>query len=323
MLIGYHNSHEQFPPSKLLKFAKMAEKNGFNGASSSDHFYPWNKAQGESGFVWSWLGSALQATSLPIGVVNAPGQRYHPAIIAQATATLAEMYPDRFWVALGSGQLLNEGITGGKWPIKSVRNERLKESAEIIRKLWAGETVTHNGHIRIEEAKLYTRPENTPQMIGAAITAETAEWIAGWADGLITVAKPPDELNKIIRAFHHRGGKGKPVYIKLEVSYDRDEEKALKGAYDQWKANIFGSNILTNLRTPEQFNDVSELTKPEIMYDTVNIFTDINEYVELLDEYIQLGVDHIYIHNVNRNQEQFIKDFGEKVLPHLINKEEY
>ncbi|WP_414468679.1 TIGR03885 family FMN-dependent LLM class oxidoreductase [Methanobacterium sp. ACI-7] len=319
MIIGYHNSHEQFPPSELLKFVQMAEKNGFNGASSSDHFYPWINEQGQSGFVWSWLGSALQSTSIPFGVVNAPGQRYHPAIIAQATATLSEMYPDRFWVALGSGQLLNESITGDKWPIKSVRNERLKESAEIIRKLWAGETVTHDGHVRVEEAKLYTHPENPPKMIGAAITAETAEWLGEWVDGLITVAEPPNELNKIINAFNRGGGKGKPVYIKLEVSYDDTEEKALKGAYDQWKANIFESNVLTDLKSPEHFDNASKFTEPEIMYDAVNIFTDIDEYVELLNEYIKIGVDHIYIHNVNRNQKQFIEDFGKKVLPSVMD----
>jgi len=319
MIIGYHNSHEQFPPSKLLNFVQMAEKNGFNGASSSDHFYPWNEVQGESGFVWSWLGSALQATSLPFGVVNAPGQRYHPAIIAQATATLSEMYPDRFWVALGSGQLLNEAITGDKWPVKSVRNERLKESAEIIRRLWAGETVTYHGHVNVEEAKLYTRPENPPSMIGAAITAQTAEWIGTWADGLITVGKPPDILDKIIKAFHRGGGKRKPIYIKLEVSYDRDEEKALKGAYDQWKANIFDSNVLTDLKSPKHFDNASEFIELEIMYDKVNISTNLNEYVELLNEYIDLGVDHIYIHNVNLNQKLFIEDFGQKVLPHVVD----
>lgn len=319
MIIGYHNSHEQFPPSKLLKLVQIAEKNGFNGASSSDHFYPWSENQGESGFVWSWLGSALQATSLPFGVVNAPGQRYHPAIIAQATATLAEMYPNRFWVALGSGQLLNEGITGDKWPVKSIRNERLKESAAIIRKLWAGETVTYHGHVHVEEAKLYTRPENPPPMIGAAITTQTAEWVGGWADGLITVAEPPNELKKIIKAFYHGGGKGKPVYIKLEVSYDRDEEKALKGAHEQWKSNIFKSNVLTNLRSPEQFDDASEFFDPEIMHNAVNIFTDLHDYIELLNEYIKLGVDNIYIHNVNLNQEQFIEDFGQKVLPVIMD----
>ncbi|MCZ3364561.1 MULTISPECIES: TIGR03885 family FMN-dependent LLM class oxidoreductase [Methanobacterium] len=319
MIIGYHNSHEQFPPSKLLKFVQMAEKNGFNGASSSDHFYPWSESQGESGFVWSWLGSALQATSLPFGVVNAPGQRYHPTIIAQATATLTEMYPERFWIAVGSGQLLNESITGDKWPPKSIRNERLKESAKIIRKLWAGETVTHYGHVTVEGAKLYTRPENPPPLIGAAITPETAEWLGKWADGLITVAENPYKLGKIIKAFHRGGGKGKPAYIKLEVSYDPAEEKALKGAYGQWKSNIFESNVLTNLKSPEQFDNASKLIDPEVIRAKVNIFTDINEYVELLDEYIQLGVDHIYIHNVNLNQEQFIEDFGQKVLPFVMD----
>ncbi len=319
MIIGYHNSHEQFPPSKLLQFIQMAEKNGFNGALSSDHFYPWSEAQGESGFVWSWLGSALQATPLSFGVVNAPGQRYHPAIIAQAAATLSEMYPKRFWVALGSGQLLNEGITGDKWPAKSMRNRRLKESAEIMRKLWAGETVTYHGQVSVERAKLYTRPENLPLLIGAAITPKTAEWMGEWVDGLITVAENPDELSKIIKAFHRGGGKGKEVYIKLEVSYDMDEEKALKKAYDQWKTNVFESNVLTNLKSPEQFDNASKLIDPEVIRDKVNIFADINEYVELLDEYIQLGVDHIYIHNVNLNQKQFIKDFGQKVLPFVMD----
>ncbi len=136
-------------------------------------------------------------------------------------------------------------------------------------------------------------------MIGAAITAKTAKWVSEWADGLITVAENPKKLNKIIKAFHQGNGKGKPVYIKLEISYDRDEEKALKGAHEQWKANIFESNVLTNLKLPEQFDNTSKLIDPEIMVDKVNIFTNIHEYVELLNEYIKLGINHIYIHNVN------------------------
>ncbi|MDI6725299.1 MAG: LLM class flavin-dependent oxidoreductase, partial [Methanobacterium sp.] len=163
----------------------------------SDHFHPWGKSQGESGFVWSWLGSALQATSLPFGVVKALGQRYHPAIIAQAAATLTEMYKNRFWIALGSGQLLSEGITGDKWLSKAERNQRLKQSAEIIRKLWKGLTVTFNGQVKIEEAKLYTLPQKPPLLICAAISAETAEWMRNWADGLITTSKPEKELKEV------------------------------------------------------------------------------------------------------------------------------
>ena len=157
--VGYHASHEQFKPSQLLKYVQQAEKAGFNLCLSSDHFYPWSEKQGESGFAWSWLGAAMQATpNLSYRIVCAPGQRYHPAIIAQAAATLAEMFPNRFCLTVGSGQALNEQITGEKWPSKSERNQRLKECVDIIRGLWLGETRTHRGIVSIEEANLYTRP---------------------------------------------------------------------------------------------------------------------------------------------------------------------
>jgi coenzyme F420-dependent glucose-6-phosphate dehydrogenase len=161
--IGYHASHEQFSPRELLACVQLAEEAGFQAAMCSDHFYPWSERQGQAGFAWSWLGAAMQVTSLPFGVVTVPGSwRYHPAILAQAAATLAEMFPGRFWLAPGSGERLNEHITGEHWPPKRERNARLKEAVEIMRALWKGETVTHRGLLRIEEAKLYTRPE-TPE----------------------------------------------------------------------------------------------------------------------------------------------------------------
>src|SRR5919112_2448835 len=126
----YHCSHEQHAPSALLSYVRAAEAAGFAAAMCSDHFHPWTDAQGQSGFAWSWLGAALQATSLSLGTVNAPGARYHPAIIAQAAATLAEMFPGRFWFAIGSGEALNEAITGDAWPVKAERNARLQECAE-------------------------------------------------------------------------------------------------------------------------------------------------------------------------------------------------
>src|SRR5688572_28458320 len=137
--IGYHASHEQFPPSALLRYVREAEQAGFTAAMCTDHFAPWSESQGESGFAWSWLGAAMQATSLPFGTVNAPGERYHPAIIAQAIATLNVMFPERFWVALGSGEAMNEHITGNQWPLKATRNARLKECVDIIRALLGGE----------------------------------------------------------------------------------------------------------------------------------------------------------------------------------------
>src|SRR4051812_6664215 len=136
--IGYHASHEQYAPSALLQLVQHAASAGFDCAMSSDHFKPWGPAQGHSGFAWSWLGAALQGTTLPIGIISAPGYRYHPAIIAQGAATLAEMFPGRLWLALGSGQRLNEDITGTPWPDKAARNARLMECAEVIKALLRG-----------------------------------------------------------------------------------------------------------------------------------------------------------------------------------------
>src|SRR4028119_1851411 len=142
-MIGYHASHEQFPPSELLRYASLAEKAGFEFINCSDHFNPWSVRQGQSGFSFAWLGAAMAGSSLPFGVVCTPGYRQHPAILAQAAATLNEMFPDRFSMALGSGEALNERITGEKWPLKSERNERLRECFDVIKRLLAGETVTH------------------------------------------------------------------------------------------------------------------------------------------------------------------------------------
>src|ERR1051325_4592864 len=147
---GLHCSHEQIPPSGLLEAVIAAERAGFDAAMCSDHFSPWSARQGESAFAWSWLGAALQATNLSFGIVNAPGQRYHPAIIAQAIGTLGAMYPGRFWAALGSGEYSNEHITGEVWPRKSVRNERLAECVSVIRDLLAGEEVSRDGLVKVD-----------------------------------------------------------------------------------------------------------------------------------------------------------------------------
>ena len=315
--ISYHASHEQINPRKLLHFVQLAEQNGFDGVLSSDHFYPWNNKQGESGFAWSWLGAAMQATSFTYGIVNAPGQRYHPAIIAQAAATLAQMFPHRFWIALGSGQALNEHITGTYWPDKEQRNQRLLECADIIKRLWKGEVVNHKGLVSVEEAMLYTLPDKPPLMAGAAITEQTAEWVGSWADALITISHPIDELKKVINAFRKRGGKNKPVIVKYQLSFDHDEEKALQGAHDEWKTNIFESRMLSELRNPEEFQAAGKFVEKKTMFDHVKISSDPEKHVSWLKEYISLGIHEIILHNVNTNQPEFIETFGQQVLPQL------
>jgi len=159
---GLHASHEQIHPAGLLAAVVRAEQAGFAAAMSSDPFSPWSARQGHSAFAWSWLGAALQATSLPFGVVNAPGQRYHPAIVAQAIATLEAMFPGRFWAALGSGEASNEHITGDRWPRKEVCDARLRECVEVIRALLAGKEVSHDGLVRVDRARLWTRPDSPP-----------------------------------------------------------------------------------------------------------------------------------------------------------------
>jgi len=316
-IIGYHASHEQFAPSELLRYAIMAEKAGFGAINSSDHFVPWSERQGQSGFSFAWLGAAMQCTTLPYSLVCAPGQRYHPAIVAQAIATLAEMFPQRLWVAMGSGEAMNEKITGGKWPEKPERNERLLECVHVIRRLLQGETVTHYGRVTVQEAKLYTRPVVTPLMIAAAITPETAAWAATWADGLITVHQPAAKLREVVAAFKRGGGANKPLLLKVQLSYARTEEEALTGAWDQWRNNIFSGDELGDIWHVHEFDEKGNSVKPEDMYGMVHISADLGRHIDWIGQYIDMGFERIMLHNVNRQQERFIKDFGRVVLPAL------
>ncbi len=317
--IGYHASHEQFAPSHLLNMVRLAEKAGFNSGLSSDHFRPWSSRQGESGYAWSWLGAAMQATSLHFGIVTAPGQRYHPAVEAQKVATLCEMFPGRLWVALGSGQLLNEGVTGERWPPKEERNERLLESFQIMRSMLNGETVTHYGSVWVQSGRLYTKPSMPPLIIGAALSPETAEWVGRWADGLITTARPKNALRKMIDAFREGGGKGKPLFLKVNLSYSDNEDKALEGAWDQWRTTIFPDKVSTELALPEQFDSASEFVTKEEMRKHVRISSDLREHIDWIKGDMDLGFSEIYLHNVNKDQESFIRSFGKKVLPALFD----
>lgn len=314
---GYHASHEQHSPRALLEYVQRAEQAGFGAAMCSDHFHPWAPEQGESGFAWSWLGAALQATSLAFGCVNAPGWRYHPAIVAQAAATLEAMYPGRFWLSVGSGEALNEHITGAAWPAKSERNARLRESVDVIRALWAGETVTHHGRVVVVEAALYTRPERPPPIFGAALTPETAYWLGGWADGLITVGAPPDALRELLDAFRGGGGAGKPVKVQVALAWASSEERARREAREQWGANLLGPDVLAVLRTPQQFQSATRFVSEDDVVAALPVSADLDWHTEHLARYAEAGVDEVYLHNVVRNQPEFIDVFGARVLPAL------
>ncbi|GAB7193050.1 TIGR03885 family FMN-dependent LLM class oxidoreductase [Kineococcus sp. NUM-3379] len=315
-VIGFHSSHEQVHPSELLAAVQRAEQAGFTGAMCSDHLVPWSERQGQSAFAWSWLGAALQATSLPFGVVNAPGQRYHPVIIAQAAATLTAMFPGRFWVALGSGEAANEHVTGGGWPRKSLRNARLRECVDVMRALLAGEEVSHDGLVTVDRAKLWTLPETPPPFIGAAVSVETAGWVAGWADGLATINQPVEHLRSMVDAYRSAGGRGRLV-LQVHVSYAADEDTALAIAHDQWRTNVFQPPVCWDLDTPHAFDEAAKHVPPEALRESVLVSSDPGRLTAWLHELIEVGFDEVYLHHVGKEQDEFVDVFGTKVLPQL------
>jgi probable non-F420 flavinoid oxidoreductase len=315
-IVGFHASHEQLPPARLLHAVQRAEEAGFDGAMCSDHLTPWSSRQGESGFAWSWLGSALQATRFPMGVVTAPGQRYHPTITAQAIATLESMYPGRFWAALGSGEALNEHVTGEEFPPKDERDARLRASVDVIRRLLAGEEVTTDGLVTVDRARIWSRPEVPPPLIGAAVSTETARECAEWADGLITVDQPRDVLRAVIDGYRDAGGHG-PVAVQVHLSWASTDEEARAIAHDQWRSGLVPANEAWELDTPEAFDRRTADATPEDVAEIIEVSADPARHLAKLAELADLGFDRIYLHHVGTEQDAFIQVFGEQVLPEL------
>lgn len=323
MLVSYHASHEQFQPDELLALAVHAERVGFDAVFSSDHLQPWAPQQGASGFTWAWLGAALQATTrCSFGAITVPsGWRYQPVVLAQAIATLGLMFPKRVpWVALGSGEAVNECIVGCDWPAKDERNARLKEGADIVRALLAGAKVTHRGRVQAVNARLWSLPPEPAQIVGAATSEQTAAWLGGWADGLLTVGRDLKRLRRIIEAFRESGGAQKPVHVKVDVSWAETEEAALAQAHDQWRYNMLGSGLNWELTDPSHFERAAKYIRPEDVREAVLISADLERHVEHLLAVRNLGVATVDVHNVGRNQPEFIDAFGRHVLHRLRSK---
>src|SRR5687768_10480588 len=240
--IGFHASHEQVSPDQLLSDVQQAESAGFEMAMCSDHFSPWSGRQGHSSFAWAWLGAALATTRLPFGVVTAPGQRYHPAVTAQAIATLGVMFPGRFWVALGSGEASNEHVTGDRWPRKEVRTRRLEECVQVIRRLLEGEEVSHEGLVTVDRARLWEVPDPRPRLVGPAVSVASAARVASWSEGMVTVNQPLDRLRQMVEAYRGAGGAG-PLALQVHLSWAPTEAEAEELAHDQWRSNVFGEPV--------------------------------------------------------------------------------
>jgi G6PDH family F420-dependent oxidoreductase len=323
-IVGYAASFEQFHPTDLLTYSQQAEAVGFSAVMASDHFHPWVPSQGHSAFVWAWLGALGATTNLKFGTgVTPPGYRYHPAVLAQAATTLEAMYPGRFYLGLGAGEALNEHIVGEYWPEAPVRLERLMESIEIITKLFTGKKVKHRGtHFNVESARLYTMPDAPPPIYVATSGPIMAYRTGKFTDGLITVGAADEKLKMLLERYEkgaREAGKdvaSMPKMLQVKISFADSVEEATAAAIKEWP-NGGMAFPKADIRDPEDFEAMAKLVKPEHYKNRVLLTPDLDEHVAHLQHYIDLGFGEIYIHNVGRNQTEFIEAYGKRVIPNL------
>jgi coenzyme F420-dependent glucose-6-phosphate dehydrogenase len=311
--IGYALSSEEHPPNDLVDFARRAEEVGFTYALISDHFHPWVSAQGESPFVWATLGGIARSTErIRLGTgVTCPMIRTHPAIVAHAAATVAAMMPGRFFLGLGTGENLNEHVVGARWPAGDERLEMLAEAIEVIRLLWQGGQQTHRGkHYTVEDATLYTLPEEPPPIMVAAAKPGAAA-LAGQNDGFIGVA--PEAA--LVQRFEEAGGKGKARYGQVTLCWAEDEEQAKQTAFEVWPNAAVKGELMQELPNPEHFEQATQMVTADDVAESVVCGPDPGPVIEQIDAYADAGYDHVYLHQVGRDQEGFFGFAEREILP--------
>jgi coenzyme F420-dependent glucose-6-phosphate dehydrogenase len=323
--IGYAAMLEQFHPNDLLEWCPQAEAAGFTaGFMVSEHFHPWTPQQGQSAFAFSFMGALGQVTTLPIGCgVTCPGFRYHPVVVAHAAATLGAMYPGRFWLGLGAGEALNEHVIGGEWPEIGIRSAMLFEAIEVINKLFTGNVVKHDGeYFTLESAKLYTRPEQPVPIYVATAGPINAKRTGKNADGIITVGAADEKIGMLWDKFAdgaREAGKDPdtmPKLLQIHVSWAKSLAEAEEQAVREWP-NGGMAFPKQDIRNPEDFANIAKLVRPEHFTNRVLISAELDEHAAHLQKFVDMGFDEIHVHNVGRNQAEFIKAFGDKVLPQL------
>jgi coenzyme F420-dependent glucose-6-phosphate dehydrogenase len=314
--LGYHLSSEEHPAGDLVGYARRAEEVGFSYAVISDHLHPWTHRQGQSPFVWSVLGAIAQATQrLRLGTVTAPIRRTPPYLVAHASATVATLLHGRFFLAVGSGENLNEHVTGEWWPPSAVRREMLEEAIEVIRELWEGGNVEHFGpHFTVDNARLYSVPTAAPAIVVAAMSKEAAELAGRLGDGMIAVS-PEAEL---VETFAEAGGEGKPVYGQIDVCVAEDEAEARRIAHAQWAAPAaLPPRLLAKLRVPADFEALAGLVTEEQVAEKIVCGADPDRHLARIDEFAAAGFDHVHVHQVGADQEVFFRFYEDELLPRL------
>jgi len=314
--LGYALSSEEHGPRELVANARAAEEAGFTFALVSDHYHPWIDSQGQSPFVWSVVGGISQATErLKLGTgVTCPLIRIHPAIIAQAAATSAAMMPGRFFLGLGAGENLNQHVVGEGWPAPDERLARLEEAIEIIRLLWQGDYQTHRGEFYdVEQARLYTLPEEPPSIAVAAAKPGAARLAGQVGDAFIGTS--PD--NGLLDRFQQAGGNGKPRYGGVKVCYAEDEAEARPTAREYWPTAALAGDLGWELPLPLHFEQaIEDVTEDEVAEEIV-CGPDPERHLAAIREYEYAGYDHVYVHQVGPDQHGFLRFYEQEVMPKL------
>ncbi len=313
--LGYTLSSEEFDAPTLVAQAQRAEQAGFSFASISDHFHPWIDAQGESPFVWAVLGAIGERTEriqLMTGV-TCPTTRVAPPIVAQAAATAASLLPGRFSLGVGSGENLNEHILGDRWPPVAQRQDRLEEAIEVIRELWSGKLTSHRGeHFTVENARLYSLPEQLPPILVAVAGESSVDLAARAGDGLVGTAPIAESIER----FREQGGEG-PAYGQLHVCWAADEASARKTALEQWPNGAISGSHFLELPLPSHFEEAAEVLDEEDIAESIVCGPDPERHRAAIQEYVDAGYDHVYVHQIGDDQEGFFEFYEREVMPSL------
>lgn len=320
--IGYTVALDQFAPTAAVRLAAGADEAGFAGVFCGDHFQPALARHGQAGFLWSVLASMGATTSGLLGAVTTPGYRMHPAVVAQAAATLASLHPERHWLTLASGEALNEHIVGGYWPEPPERIARMFEAVEIIKKLFGSpdKDVRYNGRYhQLESTRLWTLPETPPPVLVATSGPATARRAGRVADGLLTDESARDRLDVLLRRFEQgaqeagRDPAGLVRAVQLRVSWADSDEAALAQALQQ--APEAGLRFPTaDLRSPFVVAQAARSVRAEDLAGPVLISADPQVHRAHLQRYADLGFTHVFVRNVGHDQAGFLRTYADQVL---------
>ena len=324
--LGWKAGPEQYPPDELLDYAVAAEQAGFESIDVSDHFHPWSEA-GQACFTWTWLGAAAARTSrIHLGTgVTCPILRYDPAVVAQMAATLGVMASGRAFLCVGTGEALNEYAATGAWPGYEERQERLMEAIDLIRRLWSGDEVTHEGiYYETRKARLYTRPQQPIPLYVSTLAPESAIFAGHCGDGLITVGgEPPEHYRKILENFE-RGAKAEgknpaqmPKLIELGVAYTGDDQAAIAARQKYWAGTYVPALFDQKIYTPAMSAKNGQAVGADTIKQRSCISANPDDHVTYAMRYLELGFTTLFFHSAGPDQRAFIEGYGRDVLPRI------